>query len=233
VHVLALNPAQSVERVVAFARSQGSERFGALVPTGPYGDRAALAFREAVRRSGGTLVGVQSYGRSASELRVAVDGLARAGRVDAVLVADGTRVAVQATPLLRRSNPQVRMLGTDLWAADASGGGNAQIEGAWYAAASDLLFEQFRTRYRTRYNRDPARRASLGYDAVLLAMRVAAEWPAGQRFPHRLLRARDGFLGVDGAFRFGSDGLAQRALEVREVTASGMRVVAPAPAGFD
>ena len=42
-----------------------------------------------------------------------------------------------------------------------------------------------------------------------------------------------GFAGVDGAFRFGRDGLAERALEVREVGASGTTVVSPAPRGFD
>ena len=61
----------------------------------------------------------------------------------------------------------------------------------------------------------------------------AADWPIGRPFPTRALRAADGFTGVDGAFRFGRDGIAERALEVREVTASGTSVVSPAPRGFN
>jgi hypothetical protein len=38
---------------------------------------------------------------------------------------------------------------------------------------------------------------------------------------------------VDGAFRFGSNGIAERTLEVREITATGFRVVSPAPRSFD
>ena len=83
------------------------------------------------------------------------------------------------------------------------------------------IFNQFRTRYRARYNAAPFRLASLGYDAVLLAVRVAANWPVGRAFPARALRDPSGFAGVDGAFRFGRDGVAERALEVREVTATG------------
>ena len=101
-----------------------------------------------------------------------------------------------------------------------------------FAAPSEAHYNQFRTRYRARYNSAPYRLASLGYDAVLLAVRVAANWPVGRNFPVRALREAEGFSGVDGAFRFGRDGVADRALEVREVTATGTSVVSPAPAGF-
>jgi hypothetical protein len=79
----------------------------------------------------------------------------------------------------------------------------------------------------------PYRLATLGYDAVLLVVRVAADWPIGRPFPGRALRDPGGFAGVDGAFRFGRDGIAERALEVREVNATGTTVVSPAPRGFN
>ena len=53
------------------------------------------------------------------------------------------------------------------------------------------------------------------------------------RFPPRALRDPGGFTGVDGAFRFGRDGIAERALEVREVNATGTTTVSPAPRGFN
>lgn len=233
IHVMGLDPGQAIGRVVAFARSRGVQRFGALVPAGAYGERAAAALRATARRAGANLLAIQRYDRSAASLRAAAAGLVPAGQYDAVLVADGARLAVQAAPMIRAGTPAARILGTELWASQIQSGGNAQLRGAWYAAPSDTLFDRFRARYRARYHRDPSRLASLGYDSVLLAMRVAAEWPLGRPFPTRLLRTRDGFLGVDGAFRFGDDGVAQRALEVREVTADGVRIVSEAPAGFD
>jgi hypothetical protein len=73
----------------------------------------------------------------------------------------------------------------------------------------------------------------MGYDSVLLVVRVAADWPIGRPFPARALRDPGGFTGVDGAFRFGRDGVAERALEVREVNATGTTTVSPAPRNFN
>jgi hypothetical protein len=95
------------------------------------------------------------------------------------------------------------------------------------------MFNQLRTRYRARFGANPYRLASLGYDAVLMTLRIARDWRSGSPFPEGELRNPQGFPGLDGAFRFGADGVAERALEVREVTASGTIVVSPAPRGFN
>jgi branched-chain amino acid transport system substrate-binding protein len=233
VYVMGISPAQSIDRVVAFARGRGMSRFGGLVPTSVYGQRATQAMAAAVRGAGGAMVGMESYDHTLVGIRAAVTRLGAQGQADAVLIADGARIALQAMPLARPPAPQPRILATELWATDASVGTAPALRGAWYAAPSDGLFNQFRNRYRARYNAVPYRLASLGYDAVLLAVRVAADWPVGRPFPARALRESDGFSGVDGAFRFGRDFIAERALEVREVTATGTSVVSPAPRGFN
>lgn len=233
VYVMGLSPSQSIQRVVSFARSRGATRFGALVPTNVYGQRASQAMTAAVEGAGARLVGVQTYDRTAASMQSAAVRLNGQGQTDAVLIADGAQVAVRVGPIVRQSSPQPRLLATELWATEANVGASVGLRGAWYAAPSDALFNQFRTRYRARYNAMPFRLASLGYDAVLLAVRAAANWPVGRAFPVRALREGDGFTGVDGAFRFGRDGVADRALEVREVTATGTTIVSPAPRGFN
>lgn len=231
VYLMGITPAQSIARVVDYAHSRGMNGFGALVPASVYGERASSAMIGAVEGAGGRLVGMQSYTPGA--IAAAAARLNNMGRMDAVLVADGSRTALQAVPILRQSSPQPRLLATELWATESNIGASAGLRGAWFAAPSDALYGQFRSRYRARYNVNPYRLATLGYDSVLLAVRVAADWPLGRPFPERALRNADGFTGVDGAFRFGRDGLADRALEVREVTAAGTSVVSPAPRGFN
>ena len=233
VFVLGLNPAQSIERVVGFARSRGLQRFGALVPAGVYGERATEGLTRALEAGDGSLSGMQTYDRSTASLRDAATRLNAQGRHDAVLIADGSQVALQAIPVVRQASPQPRILGTELWAAGGNLGASPALRGAWFAAPSDANFAAFRNRYRARYNAAPFRLATLGYDAVLLAVRIAADWRIGRRFPIRALTDSTGFAGVDGAFRFGRDGVAERALEVREVTATGTTVVSPAPRGFE
>lgn len=229
VFILGFVPGQSVERVVAFARGKGHQRFGALVPKNVYGDRAAAAFRDAVREAGGTLVAVETYDRTATALTGAARRLANGGAMDAVLIADVGGNAIRAVPIVKGAGSK-QILGTELWNTDASLGSNAAMRGAWFASVSDGLYGQLATEYRARYGKAPYRLASLGYDSVLLTVRIARDWKPGTAFPVNRLLAADGFGGIDGIFRFNNRGIAVRALEVSEVGAGGFRVVDPAPA---
>jgi len=228
VFIMGFVPGQSVERVVAFSRAKGHQRFGALVPKSLYGERSAAAFRSAVADAGGTLVAIESYDRSATALSGAARRLANAGAMDAVLIADSGGNAVRAVPVLKESGGK-QILGTELWNTDATLGSSPAMRGSWFASVSDGLYGQLATKYRTRFGKAPYRLASLGYDSVLLTVRIARDWKPGTNFPAAQLLAADGFGGIDGIFRFNNRGIAVRALEVSEVGAGGFRVVDPAP----
>ena len=91
---------------------------------------------------------------------------------------------------------------------------------------------RFADSYQARFAVPPPRVATLGYDAVLLTLRIAREWRVGTAFPRAELYDRGGFLGVDGPLRFSRNGVVERALEVREVKGGEIVVVSSAPAGF-
>jgi branched-chain amino acid transport system substrate-binding protein len=230
VYLLGFTPSQSVARVVAYARAQGLARFAALTPRGVYGHRIAQALVDATQRGAARLVSVEEFDRDAAGIRAAVVRAGTQGAYDAMLIADSARTAALAVPAIHAAAPRARILGTELWANDAGLAALPALRGAWYAAVSDSLFAQMRARYRARYGANPYRLASLGYDAVLLAVRTARAWQPGRPYPQRALRDPAGFTGVDGPYRFGAGGVAERALEVREVTANGSVVVSPAPA---
>jgi ABC-type branched-subunit amino acid transport system substrate-binding protein len=228
VFIMGFVPGQSVERVVAFSRAKGHLRFSALVPKNVYGDRSAAAFRAAVTQAGGTLVAVESYDRSATALTGAARRIANAGAMDAVLIADSGGNAIRAVPVIKTTGNK-QILGTELWNTDAALGSSAVMRGSWFASVSDGLYGQLATKYRTRFGKTPYRLASLGYDSVLLTVRIARDWKPGTNFPANRLLAADGFGGIDGIFRFSNRGIAERALEVSEIGAGGFRVVDPAP----
>lgn len=229
VYILGITPRQSIGRVVGYAATRGAKRFGALVPTGVYGERAMQALMAAAQGTPLTLGGVETFNRSAAAIRTAAISLNAKGRFDAVLIADSSRIAAQAAGSLK---PGSRLIGTELWANDRTIGASARMRGGWFAAVPDARFDQLVTRYRARYGKIPYRLGSLGYDSVLLTVRAARGWPAGRPFPQRLLAEKEGFAGVDGIFRFGRNGVAERSLEVREVTATGTKVVSPAASAF-
>lgn len=228
-YILGFTPGQAIDRVVRYSRGKGAARFGALVPTGLYGQRAAQAMLGSVRSSGGTMAGLETFNRSAATARLAARNLSSRGNMDAVLIADSGKIAAAVAAALR---PGPRLLGTELWANDRTLGATPRLRGALYAAAPDARFTQLVGRYKARYGKTPYRLGSLGYDAVLLTVRASRAWPVGRPFPARSLVERDGFAGVDGIFRFGRDGIAERSLEVRQVTATGTTIVSPAATSF-
>lgn len=231
-YLMGYTPAESIERVVEYARGRGVASFAGLVPAGLYGERASTAFLRAVEGAGGQVVALQTYPRSAGGVTQAATRLNAKAPFDAVLVADGGATAAAAAPAVKRGSAGARLLGTELWNAEASVATRPGLNGAWFASVGDGLYRQYAAKYRARFGTGPYRLSSLGYDAVLLTVRIARDWRMGAAFPEARLRDPDGFAGIDGPFRFGRDGVAERALEVKEIRGGQTVTVSPAPATF-
>ena len=227
VWLLGFQPGQSIERVVRYARSRGLTRFAALVPQNLYGRNATTVLLRTVEAAHGTVVGMQTYDRTPKSLGLAVAAAARQ-HPDAVLIADSGRGAMLIANQLKRQGG--RLLGTELWSAETGLKAVPSLQGAWYASVDDGNFAQLTQRYRARFGKTPYRLSSLGYDAVLLTVRIARDWQPGLPFPVARLADPDGFSGIDGAFRFGDGHLAERALAVHQIGAAGD--VSPAPKNF-
>ncbi len=178
---------------------------------------------------------------------------------DAVLVPEGGALMRALAPLLPfyEIDPnRVKLLGTGLWNDDGLLG-EPPLQGAWFAAPDPTSPKAFMTRYQQTYGNVPPRLATLAYDAMALVARMAREPFANERpeseaadiagslsgpdVPASVGDARfalsrfitsEGFVGVDGLFRFLEDGTVERALAVLEVHRSGFKVVDPAPASF-
>ncbi len=232
-YVMGSAPAESIARVVSYARSRGLKTFAGLVPNGLYGERASTALLRAVESGGGQVVTLQTYDRAPGSITAAITRMAKNSPYDAVLVADSASTAAVAVPILRKNGAAAaQVLGTGLWNSDSSITSAPALNGAWFASVSDNLYRQYAIKYRARFGIAPYRLSSLGYDAVLLTVRIMREWRIGAPFPIDRLDDRGGFAGIDGAFRFGSDGVAERSLEVQEIRGGTTTAVSPAPSGF-
>lgn len=230
VFVMGQIPEQSIARTVRYMRGKGAQSFAVLAPQGEYGRRAEAALKAAVASNGGRFAGAETYDRGNTSVVSAAQRLKAKGGFDSVLIADGPRLAGQAAAQFRPGN--TRILGTELWSGEASIARSAALNGAVFSAMADARYKRFADSYEGRFGAPPYRIATLGYDAVLLTLRIARDWQPGRAFPTDKLRDPGGFLGLDGAFRFGANGVVQRAMEVREVRNGAVVVVDPAPTAF-
>lgn len=225
-------PSESIVRTVQFAKASGVSRFAALIPTGVYGQRASSTLYGAVRDVGGTIAAIETFDRGNTSIISAAGRLKAQGEFGAVLIADSAKLAAMAAPTLKAGHPDLRLLGTELWSGESEVATSPAMRGAWFSAISDTRYRQFVDSYRARFGNPPYRIATLGYDSVLLAIRVARDWQPGTTFPTAALYDKGGFLGLDGAFRFKSSGVAERSWEVREAAGGTIDTVSPAPPKF-
>jgi ABC-type branched-subunit amino acid transport system substrate-binding protein len=174
----------------------------------------------------------ERYDRGNTSIISAAERLKARGGYDAVLIPEGSRLSAMAAGTLKEGGVQVAVLGTELWDGEASLASSSAMRGAWFSAVSNQRYRQFVTSYQQRFGEEPHRIATLGYDSVLLALRIARDWQPGRDFPTARMLAADGFLGLDGPFRFLSNGIGERAMEVRQVGNGTISVVDPAPARF-
>ena len=232
VYLLSFLPESEVNRVVAYAAAQGKRSFAALIPDNAYGTVVQAAFQQAVASHGGRIVVMERYPLDRTQMQGSVQRVVQAARqVDAIFIPDGAdSVSAIVQALAAGGVPRKQLIGTGLW-DDPRLSAEPGAQGGWFAAPDPAGFRAFSGRYRARYGQDPARPATLAYDAVsLVAALVKTQGPA--RFAEETLTNQSGFAGIDGVFRFRPDGTNQRALAVMRVTPSGAQVIGPAPKAF-
>lgn len=234
VYLLSFLPESDVERLVAYAAQQGKHSYAAAIPDNAYGAVVEAAFKQAVGRRSGRIVALERYTIDRTQLQVMIRSLAQAASgADAIFLpdtADTVPLVVQTLTANGVDVRKVQMLGSGLW-EDPQIFSSAILEGAWYAGPDSTGFRNFSGRYRSRYNTDPVRTATLVYDAVALV--AALTKTQGQRrFSAEVLTNSSGFNGIDGLFRFRRDGINQRGLAVMKVSPTGGQVISPAPRSF-
>ncbi|MDO8533702.1 MAG: penicillin-binding protein activator [Xanthobacteraceae bacterium] len=234
VYLLSFLPESDVERIVGYAIANGKKSFLALLPDNIYGTVIEGGFKQAVAARKGRVVALEHYlnepARMAEPVRKVASSVKQA---DAIFIADAADATPQVVQLLNAngvSSRRIQYVGTGLW-DDPQLFSDPNLNGAWFAAPDITGFRAFAQRYKARFGRDPVRTASLAYDAVsLIAALVKTQGP--NRFSEEALTNPSGFNGIDGVFRFRSDGTCERGLAVMEIRNGTARVISPAPRSF-
>lgn len=231
VFVMGFLPALQVDRVVGFAKSRGMTKLAALVPDNAYGVAVTAEIQALQNRLGLAPPRILKISRDVKgELATLADDppqmlLVALGGEQLVNIAPAIGEFAQAHPL--------QLLGTGLWADDPNLWQVPALAGGWYAAPEPGNFNQFASRFQTTYNYKPPRIATLAYDSVALAASVSRGAAANLNpFNRDVLLQPNGFIGIDGGFRFLPNGLSERNLAVLALSADGPTVVDAAPPGF-
>jgi hypothetical protein len=230
VYLLSFLPESDVNRIVDYAAGTGKRSFAGLVPDNAYGNVVEAAFKQAAGRRGRVVAFEKYSGDRSTPARTVAQVL---GSADALMIADDGDSVVATADALTAAGSNLRniqMLGTGLW-DNPRVFASQSLQGGLYAAPDPSGFRAFSGRYRQRFGSEPVRTATLAYDAVAL-MAALARTQGAQRFAPETLTNPSGFAGIDGLFRFRSDGTNERGLAVMKVTPNGGVPVAGSPKSF-
>jgi branched-chain amino acid transport system substrate-binding protein len=235
VYLLSFQLEDEIARLMSFAASRNIRSIALIAPSNEYGRRVQQALQTEAQRNGVTITQTVTYNRTDADAAAAGASLAaglHATPAQAVLIADsGSPLRAVSVALVRGGvdSHQVRFMGTSAWLGDAQR--EPTLAGGWYVSPDPAARTDFDARYSSVFNAQPARVASLGYDAVALATLLARNGgPRG--FSRGAIENREGFAGSDGLFRFTTDGAIERGLAIMEVRANEVGVLDPAPRRF-
>lgn len=235
-YVMGFLPFAQVARVTRYATAQGIDTFGIFAPQTPYADNVISTMNQSRLR----ITTEARYLPSQSDLSVTVAEFVGRSKPDGVnygykalmLPVGGESLNTVASVLSQKglTSKNVRFIGTGLW-DDTALNSNPALFGGWYAAPDPASRKDFEKRYQENYGSAAPRLASLAYDATAMSA-VLARNGGNDPYSRSALTSARGFAGIDGVFRFRSDGLAERGLAVLEIQAGRSRIIDPAPTAF-
>ncbi len=238
VFVMGVLPSLQVERVVAYASRQGLRHIASLTPQSPYGHIIVQAFRVSAERANAVVVRTEYYDPRVLDTSAPIGQIGQhvtgGGQLDALLIPEAGDRLRSIAPLLGNFGidvTQVRLLGSSLW-DDPALATDPTLVGSWFVAPDPGNWQAFRSRYGAAFGVDPPRFASIAYDATLLALALSGG-PYGAEYSTTALTQPEGFSGIDGIFRFRTNGLVERGLAVMELRDGTIEIREPAPASFD
>ncbi len=222
-YLASITPEAEVVRVMDYAAAQGVRSYAFLGPDTAYGRRVETAMRRHVSRIGGVMISSAFYDKNndspvneAKQIASAIkaDPGARSGRI-AVMVPEGGTKLRQVAPLLPYNGVDLRyvkLLGTGLW-DDPAVWREPTLVGGLFAAPDPERLTRFREAYKRLYGRNPSDLATLAYDAAAMAILLAND----DQMTNGGVTDPDGFMGVNGLFRFRLNGTAERGLAVMQI----------------
>lgn len=236
-------PEEEVAAIIEYAALRGYDQFAFFGPQSGLGTRIEMAMQTAVLENGGSMLTSGFYPASSTNpnteaeyfANTVANAVERGARVAVLVPERGNRLR-RIAPLLAYhgvDTRRVKMLGTGAW-NDPNVWREPSLRGAWFPTAPSVDVADFEQRFVRMYGAEPSSLAAVSYDAAALVVALSAD---GELLADELIN-KDGFMGINGLFRFRDDGTAERSLAIMEIDptledGSGVKEILPVSPSFE
>jgi len=118
---------------------------------------------------------------------------------------------------------KVKLIGTGEWYIDNIGS-EPGLLGAWFVAPNPNLWQGFKKKFYKLYNYEPIRLSSLAHDSLTTVFSIIDKNEKIYELNYRDFQNSYGYTGIDGEFKFLSNGTVQRKLSILEVKQNSFKV---------
>jgi ABC-type branched-subunit amino acid transport system substrate-binding protein len=239
IFLLGFNPEEQVTRVINYAVEKGNiKEFYALLPDNAYGKIIDETLKKSLLEKDISANKIEFYDEKNENLSQIIQNIVQTINSSndpsvkkAVFIAEGGEKLVEIITKLQENglnNDDIKLIGTGQWDDEATK--NIKfLKGAWFASSLTDERKAFEQIFESKYNYKMPRIATLAYDAVALAVNLVSQ----KDFSSTAITNPRGFMGIDGIFRFNSQGIAERGLSIIEIDNNTFKIIDPAPKAFN
>ena len=111
----------------------------------------------------------------------------------------------------------------------------SSLNEGWFVISDQRLKKRYQARYKDTFGSIPSEISSLSYDAIALIgtlLQKNSSSISPHKFPRKYFLDQNGFIGINGIFRFKSNGVNERSLSIAEVESGSFKIVDEARKAF-
>lgn len=195
----------------------GLSSLAVLYPSESSAEATANAFRQQAMKEGAKVTAFLSYEPGTTDFKEHIEKM-KAYKIQAVFLPAPPTDIVMIAPQLAYNQLKVQLLGHEAWAdPKVLSQGEVYVEGAILAALSPSSglaqsVQAFEQAYKKRYNKNPSKQASQGYDAAKILLEALKKNPASSEDLCQALLATGSFAQEGaGHIAYGKSGASPRA----------------------
>lgn len=244
VFILGTTSSTISDRIVKFAVQQGYLRFGVINPSKKEALVSLQSVSRSVHQNGGAIKLSVTYPRSLDDTaqiapRIKEDSDSK--NIEAIIFTEtpNKKIALIAAEFenttMGNQIQKPKFMGLSRWDITNITLSSPALQGGWFAVPDRRFKRKFEAKFQKKYNYQPHLLAGLGYNAIAtlgaLLQQTKLEGKLDPFSKIRLLNP-DGFVGVNGIFRFRTNHTTEKAMAIAEVYNGSYKIVDPAPFSF-
>ena len=247
VYLMGFEPEQQISDITEYTIRKNYKRFAALLPNSKYGKRVLNTYRKVLNKNKFLINKVELYDLGTNDFEKNIQKLVGLDKnpqlekdeetgenpiedfdpgFDVLLLIETGNKLRETVALLTYYGvdfKKVKLIGTGEWHIDNIGSEPGLI-GAWFVAPNPKLWQNFKKKFYKFYNYEPIRLSSLAHDSLTSIFSIINKNDKFYELNYMDFQNSYGFTGIDGHFKFLSDGTVERKLSILEIKQNTFKV---------